>query len=575
MKLSIMAALLAAVPLSGVGIALLRINEAPIRVAVGKLQIAVTDDIGNCIHGAFAEAHQGLDAIARTLTDLELDETTRVAIAMRLVEANPSLDHVSIYGADGKLIDTITQTSGEVVPALEVLPGSLRASVVPGSSRATGGGVELYGEEPRVLQVFPVEADGRITGYLASHVPLKALSLRIEHLVEAHFKHLPDPIIVADEQLRRIAGAPGSEGKIFESLADHPILRGIGAKVFAAGASASREFLGADGRTMVGAAVPLRDHGWVVLVAQPKDVAYGELSKFPMYIMVTVTVAIGIALFLAMMVSRRITAPLLDLTRFAGDLSARRFSRRVTINTQDELALLGRAMSTAAAELEESEARIKEEVAIRSDLGRYLPAELVDKVVRREQDMGLGGRRMQVTVLFADVVAFTPLTEKLAPEEVVALLNDLFTILTEIVFRHGGTVDKFVGDSVMAIWGAPTPQVDHASRALAAAEDMLRWLDIGNAGWRERFDTTIELAVGVNSGEVIVGNIGSESRMEYTAIGEVVNIAARLEAIAQPQQILVSDQTREAAGPRFEFIELGEKVVAGRTAPVRLFEVRV
>src|SRR5690606_18474437 len=116
-------------------------------------------------------------------------------------------------------------------------------------------------------------------------------------------------------------------------------------------------------------------------------------------------------------------------------------------------------------------------------------------------------------------VQFTPLCERLPPDDVVALLNELFTIVTEIIFRHGGTVDKFIGDGIMAFWGAPAACDDHADRALAAADDILSWLEVGNDGWKERYGVELELAIGVNSGSPIIGNIGSSTRMEYTAIG--------------------------------------------------------
>jgi len=260
---------------------------------------------------------------------------------------------------------------------------------------------------------------------------------------------------------------------------------------------------------------------------------------------------------------------------FADDLAARRFDRRVTVNTRDELAVLGDVLSSAAADLQASEERIREEEAIRRDLRRYLDSDLVDRVVRREQDMKLGGERREISVLFADVVAFTPIADSLAAEETVGLLNELFTILTEIVFRHEGTVDKFIGDSVMAIWGAPQLQPDHAARAIAAAEDMMRWLEAGNQGWRQKFGVTVELAIGINSGHAVVGNVGSETRMQYTAIGDVVNVAARLESIARPQQILVTHATKALAGDDFQYSSLGPRQLVGRRDPVKLFEVRV
>ena len=199
----------------------------------------------------------------------------------------------------------------------------------------------------------------------------------------------------------------------------------------------------------------------------------------------------------------------------------------------------------------------------------------VDKVVKREQDMGLGGQRRQITVLFADVVAFTPLTRELEPEVTVQILNELFTILTEIVFRHDGTVDKFIGDCVMAMWGAPRDEPDHAAKALEAAEEIVSWLEIGNANWKKKYGVTIQIAVGINSGEAVVGNIGSKTRMEYTAIGDAVNVAARLEAIARPQQILITQETMRAAGEGFSFTEIGERTLAGRETPTRLYELNL
>ena len=153
-----------------------------------------------------------------------------------------------------------------------------------------------------------------------------------------------------------------------------------------------------------------------------------------------------------------------------------------------------------------------------------------------------------------------------------AILNQLFTILTEIVFRHAGTVDKFIGDCVMAFWGAPEDQPDHAARAVATAEDMLRWLDVGNEAWQAQYGVTIHLAIGIHTGEAVVGNFGSETRMEYTCIGDTVNVAARLEALARPQQILASRATRDAADGA-DYIPLGTHQVPGRVEPLELFEV--
>ncbi len=125
----------------------------------------------------------------------------------------------------------------------------------------------------------------------------------------------------------------------------------------------------------------------------------------------------------------------------------------------------------------------------------------------------------------------------------------------------------------MAMWGAPRDEPDHAAKALEAAEEIVSWLEIGNANWKKKYGVTIQIAVGINTGEAVVGNIGSKSRMEYTAIGETVNVAARLEAIARPMQILLTDATRTRAGEGFTFVPAGERRLAGHEQPVNLWEL--
>src|SRR5262249_39207141 len=144
----------------------------------------------------------------------------------------------------------------------------------------------------------------------------------------------------------------------------------------------------------------------------------------------------------------------------------------------DELGKLEGAIDDMAKSLEAGEAEIERQTKLRGDLSRFMSKDLVDAIVRGEHDPALGGERRPATVLFADVVAFTPLSESRPPEQVVAMLNELFSVLTEVVFRHGGTVDKFVGDCIMAVWGAAVSQPDHADRALAAAEDMMHFLEV-------------------------------------------------------------------------------------------------
>jgi class 3 adenylate cyclase len=155
------------------------------------------------------------------------------------------------------------------------------------------------------------------------------------------------------------------------------------------------------------------------------------------------------------------------------------------------------------------------------------------------------------------------------------LLNELYSLVTEIIFRHGGIVDKFIGDSVMAAWGTPAPAPDHASKALDAAEDIQRFVAVANDDWEERYGVRIRMAIGLNTGECVAGSLGSDKRLDYTLIGDVVNVAARLEREAAPDQVLITERTRDCADPAFETTFIGEHRLSGRRNFTRVYALEL
>lgn len=573
LKLGLLSALVATSPVLLAGWLLVDINANAVETLSYEVQLSVADDLGRTVESELRSAEDALATLGRLLIEARLPEEDAIDFALSTLGGSGSLDHAGVYDAEGRLVDTLRR--GDASTGLpDVLDVELRTTAT--RENVATGPVSRGASGPRVLLVVPMRLEeGGVGGFMASRTSLAPVQARVERLAEVRFRELPNALYLVDDARRIIAHPDPEQADAMVSMGEHEPLSSLSGGAIRNGLLQSGQYTAPDGTPMVGSLVGLEHRPWAVVVQVPREMAYESLEEMRRWVVVTVLGAALLALLAALGMARQLTRPLERLVAFATDLAARRFDRRVAVETHDELGVLGHAMSRAAADLEESEAQIRHEIEIRTDLGRYLPVELVEKVVLREQDMALGGVRQEVTVLFADVVAFTPLVERLAPEEVVAILNELFTILTEIVFRHGGTIDKFVGDCVMALWGAPEPAGDHAERALAAAEDMLRWLEAGNAHWSERYGVVVELAVGVSSGEAVVGNIGSESRMEYTAIGDVVNLASRLEAIARPGQILCTAATRMAAGDHFEFVDRGVRVLTGRNEPIQLFEVRL
>jgi len=204
--------------------------------------------------------------------------------------------------------------------------------------------------------------------------------------------------------------------------------------------------------------------------------------------------------------------------------------------------------------------------------GQYVPPELAAAFTRHPETMGLSGEARQVSVLFCDVVGFSAVSEQLAPREVADWLNGFFECVSRVVVRHRGTIDKLMGDSVMAVWGAPARSRTHAFDAVRAAIDMERELQSLNAEYRQRGLPELTAGIGLSTGEVNVGPLGSEYRMDYTVVGDSVNVAQRLEKLTRNYgvPIIVADSTADAL-PDVLFREIDTAVVKGRSTPVTLY----
>ncbi|MCL5056624.1 MAG: adenylate/guanylate cyclase domain-containing protein [Actinobacteria bacterium] len=210
--------------------------------------------------------------------------------------------------------------------------------------------------------------------------------------------------------------------------------------------------------------------------------------------------------------------------------------------------------------------------------GRYVSPQVVSQLLDRPEMMGLGGRRENLTLLFSDIRGFTSFSDRRPPEEVVAKLNQYLTEMTSVIFKNGGTLDKYMGDGIMAFFGAPIPCPDHAERAMQTALEMLEALENLNRAWKEQGEVTLGIGVGISTGHVVVGNIGSPERMDYTVIGEDVNLASRLESLNKEfkTQIIISGSTysqldHSRSGRSFR--PLGAVPVRGFENPVEIYTV--
>jgi adenylate cyclase len=209
----------------------------------------------------------------------------------------------------------------------------------------------------------------------------------------------------------------------------------------------------------------------------------------------------------------------------------------------------------------------------RKALERFLSTAVVEKIQANPHSVRLGGENQVATILFTDIRGFTRIAEQMEPQQVVELLNEYFSEMTELVFEFGGTLDKYMGDGLMALFGTPIARPDDAVRAIKAGIEMQRGLARLNQEWRNRGRMTLDIGIGINTGPVTAGNIGSARRMDFTVIGDAVNLASRLCAQAEGGQILVSDSTCALVNGQFPLYRLEPLFIKGKEKPVEVYEV--
>jgi adenylate cyclase len=217
----------------------------------------------------------------------------------------------------------------------------------------------------------------------------------------------------------------------------------------------------------------------------------------------------------------------------------------------------------------------REKRRVKRLFSRYVSKDVYEQLLKDPGGARLGGQRRRMTVLFCDIREFTTVSEKGEPEAIVAQLNEYFSRMVPIVFAHKGTIDKFVGDMIMALFGAPLDDPDHPDHAVETALAMSAELAQLNREWTAKGRPTLDIGIGINTGDMVAGNLGSEDIMSYTVIGDQVNLGARLESLNKDfhTRVIVSDATRTALKGHYDIHALGEVVVKGKSVPVKIFSV--
>jgi adenylate cyclase len=288
----------------------------------------------------------------------------------------------------------------------------------------------------------------------------------------------------------------------------------------------------------------------------------------------TVAVAVLLGLLGAFVTVWPLAAASLTLAAFVVFVSVRYFAAGLWMPLVTPLLAIGLTFVGELARQYFVEGREKRQV--KKLFSRYVPKDVYEQLMTDPTRAALGGKRRVMTVLFSDVRGFTAMSEKSTPEEVVSQLNEYFSRMVDVLFEHRGTLDKFVGDMVMGLFGAPLDDPDHADHAVQTAIAMSHALDALNRDWAAAGKPELDIGVGISTGDMVAGNIGSSAIMSYTVIGDTVNLGARLESLNKEYgtRIIISEVTRDALKGRYDIRPLGGVTVKGKSKPVQIFEVK-
>ncbi len=566
--------LITLVPLLITGYILTKINENSIRLQTKEFQLSISVQLTELTHSILNSSCSELNEITRILNDTTLTTDQVIRLTSYKVSNSKNLQYINIHNIDGNFIDSLIPAGpdigGHVTKQISAdnIEKIRRSDCIPGKFFIQDGKI--------FLQIFKAwRSSSKLQGYFQVLTEITGLSSQLEKII--HNRSFPrfDSAYIIDNNFQVVANSDWGDVPAKQNLKNDKIFKNIFANRVIPSRKIGIAFDHNDGKTewLVNINTISR-FNWILVTLQKKDQAYGSLYSMQKKIIIIAIIFIFLAVIIGTLLGRHLSSPILKIAEGARIFAEKNFKHRIKgVRSGDEIGEVADAFNFLGESLEEYDSRIKREVAIRTDLSRYLTPELVESVIERKADLSLGGKKEKIAVLFADIAGFTSIAESKPPEQVVSILNELFTILTGIIFRNKGMIDKFIGDSVMALFGIPYSDGKAAEHAVKTAEEMVTWLEVGNKKWRKELGRKIELSISINYGEAIIGNIGSEKRMEFTAIGDVVNTAAKIEKIALGDQILITEAVYNELSNKDRIRPIGLFKIPGHEDDARLFEI--
>jgi adenylate cyclase len=332
---------------------------------------------------------------------------------------------------------------------------------------------------------------------------------------------------------------------------------------------------------------PFEAFGWYILVTEQQDAFYQTINQMYLQTVVILSVSSALALVLLLVFSYLVTQPLKNVVGAMREIiSTNDLSKRVEVLYKDETGELGHTFNLMTGELDKANDLVKgyalqavvaqhKEQKIRNIFQKYVPKAVIDQFFASPEQMLVGEDRI-LALLFSDIRGFTTISEKMLPNEVVDSLNAYFSLMVDIIMRNHGVVDKYMGDAIMAFYGAPERTRHEAAEAVRSAFEMTDSLNDFNRWQSEKGRPGFRIGIGINYGVVTVGNIGSEKKMDYTVIGDMVNLGSRLEGLTKvyDQPLIISESVAKKVQDQYPCRLIDRVIVKGKTAGIGIYTSR-
>ncbi len=562
-RLLIFSVILAVFPIGLAGVMLLQKTEAALKSAVNDELLQAAQGLADEVDALFLNQWLApLDVLRGALDDPKVDAGAKLALLER-ISAAPDLIALQLSVAGGEPVLAAQQRATERLRArgedpARVLgrPHAELAALNPGA-RMTPLGARRAPE----LGAWVLDLAAELARPLGGRQAILLARVDLGRLRERLQRH---PF----NRTGALALWSRDDGFLFEAGADSPLLQRARESLAAgAGQVGVMPFEAADGAPMLGGYALSERLPWAVLAERAQGTAYLPVAQMRNALLGWMALGVGLAVLAAWLLARRISRPVLLIESVAERVGRGDFAAEVPdLRRRDEIGQLGERMNRMIEGLRDRE-RVKDV------FGRFQSPEVVNTLLETPGALELGGERRALTLMMTDLRGFTALSERLPPEQVVDLLNRYFEPLVEICERYRGTVNEIIGDALFVLFGAPLPSDDHLPRAVACAVALQNAMAEVNADNLAAGRPRLEMGIGINTGEAVVGNVGSARRAKFSVVGKEVNLTGRIEGYTVGGQILVSEPVMQGLAGRLELGQRYQVRPKGVPEAIEIFEV--